>query len=458
MKNTKYDELLKPYREQLIDSLKKFVKINSVLDETTISPEHPFGKGVSEALEFINQLAIKDGFKTKNYGNKVVEILVGDYHENITILAHADVVPEGQGWDHDPFEIKEENNVLYGRGVADDKGPLLASYYALKALRDNGLLGKYQVRFIVGGNEESGSAGVEYYFNELKSKQPTYGFSPDAEFPLIFAEKGIYTFKASGEIKLDDVISIEGGLAPNSVIEKCFIKLHKNSKFASVLNQCKYPYEIKETDDYIEVMIQGVSAHGATPQAGKNAGVEALRLLSIYTNNADLTSVTNCLFDLEGRGLDAYCYSDNMECGSSMNVGIIEYKENVLSLVINYRYVDTCNIVETKNKIKAKLIPLEIVSGGDSHLLFYEKESDLVRILLKSYQEETGDFESKPMAIGGGTYAKEAENIVAFGAEFPGWNSKMHSIGEGMKKDHLFKAMSIYARAIIELGKLIDEN
>lgn len=458
MEKTKYDILLEKYQGDLVETLKKFVKINSVYDEATVSDEHPFGKGVSKALDFIHQLAIKDGFKSTNYGNKVVEILVGDYEENITILAHADVVPEGQGWDHDPFEIKEENGALYGRGVADDKGPLLASYYALKALRDSGLLGKYQVRFIVGGNEESGSAGVEYYFNELKSKQPTYGFSPDAEFPLIFAEKGIYTFKASGRVKLDEVISIEGGLAPNSVIEKCFIRLVKGSKFVFILDECKYPYEVNENDEYVEVMIQGVSAHGATPQAGKNAGVEALRLLSLYTKNSDLNSITNCLFDLEGRGLDAYCYSDKMECGSSMNVGIIEYKENVLSIVINYRYVDTCDIDDTKNKIKSKLLPLEIVSGGDSHLLFYEKESDLVRILLKSYQDETGDYTSKPMAIGGGTYAKEANNIIAFGAEFPGWNSKMHSIGEGMKKEHLYKAMSVYARAIIELGKLIDEN
>lgn len=458
MKVTDFDKLLMPYRDELIETLKKFVKINSVYDEKTVSEEHPFGEGVSKALNFIHELAIKDGFKSTNYGNKVVEILVGDYEENVTILAHADVVPEGQGWDHDPFVIKEENDALYGRGVADDKGPLLASYYALKALRDNNMLGKYQVRFIVGGNEESGSQGVEYYFNTLKAKQPTYGFSPDAEFPLIYAEKGIYTFKSSGRIKLDEVLSIEGGLAPNSAIEKCFIRLVKTSNFVSILSECKYPYEVNEHEDYIEVMIQGVSAHGASPQAGKNAGVEALRLLSIYTKNPELTSVTNCLFDLEGRGLDAYCYSPNMECGSSMNVGIIEYKDGLLSLVINYRYVDTCDIKETKIKIANKLKPLEIVSGGDSHLLFYEKSSDLVQVLLRSYQEETGDYTSKPMAIGGGTYAKEANNIIAFGAEFPGWNSKMHSIGEGMKKEHLFKAMSVYLRAIVELGKLINEN
>lgn len=458
MKKTFYDELLNKYQDEFIDKLIKFVAINSVYDQDTISEEHPFGIGVSKALNFIHELALKDGFKSTNYGNKVVEILCGNQEKNITILAHADVVPEGQGWDHNPFIVKVKDDILYGRGVADDKGPLLASYYALKALRDNNLLGDYQVRFIVGGNEESGSLGVEYYFNELKAKQPTYGFSPDAEFPLIYAEKGIYTFKAQTELKLDEIISFNGGLAPNSVIEKCIIKAIKGSDFLNALTDCQYPYEINKYDDFDEIIITGVSAHGATPELGKNAGIEALRLIGDYTKNEVIIHLYECLKDPKGRGIDGYCYSFEMECSSSMNVGIINFVDNVLDVVINYRYVDTCDIEDTKKKISTKLMPLKIVSGGDSKLLFYSKESDLVRILLKSYQEETGDYVSKPMAIGGGTYAKEADNIVAFGAEFPGWNSKMHSIGESMKKEHLFKAMSVYARAIVELGKLIDEN
>ena len=82
----------------------------------------------------------------------------------------------------------------------------------------------------------------------------------------------------------------------------------------------------------------------------------------------------------------------------------------------------------------------------------------MVSTLLKAYQEESGDTHAKPKAIGGGTYAKEANNIVAFGAEFPGWNSYMHSPGEQVKKADLFKSISIYAKAIIDLGKKLDEN
>ena len=290
MNKTKFDELLVPYQDELIENLKKFVAIDSVYDESTKDENNPFGKGVSEALNFIYELAIKDGFTATNYKNMVVEILLGEQEENITVLAHADVVPEGEGWSHNPFEIKEENGILYGRGVADDKGPLLAAYYAMKAIKDNNLAGDYQIRFIVGGNEESGSLGVEYYFNTLNKKQPTFGFSPDAEFPLIYAEKGIYTFKSEGTISLPEVISINGGLAANSVIEKCIIKLEKNSNFVNYLNNSTLPYEVKNFDEYVEVTIIGISAHGATPELGKNAGVETLRLLGEYLNSETLKS------------------------------------------------------------------------------------------------------------------------------------------------------------------------
>lgn len=458
MKQTKYDILLQPYQDDLLKSLKEFVAIPSKLDESTIDDENPFGIHVSAALDYIYNLAKADGFEVHNYENKVVEILFGDYEENVTVLAHADVVPEGDGWEQDPFEVVEKDGILTGRGVADDKGPLLAAYYALKCMKDNNLLGRYQVRFIVGGNEESGSLGVEYYFNTLKKKQPTYGFSPDAEFPLIFAEKGIYTFNCSGKVTIKDVISIEGGLAPNSVIEECVIRLNKDSEFINYLSECKYPY-IHVSDDELIVKITGVSAHGASPQYGKNAGIEALRLLSLFDkDNKEFKHIYESFTDLEGRGINAYCYSESMQCSSSMNVGIISYNSNVLSLVVNYRYVDTCDIEKTKKDIDNAILPLAVESYSDSHLLFYDLESPLVKTLLKSYQEETLDYDHKPMAIGGGTYAKEANNILAFGAEFPGWNSKMHSIGECVKKEDLFKSMSIYLKAIIELGKLIDEN
>ena len=74
--NSIYPKLSKRYQDELIENLKKFVAINSVYDESTVSEENPFGKGVSDALNFIAELAKKDGFQVTNYNNKIVEIVV----------------------------------------------------------------------------------------------------------------------------------------------------------------------------------------------------------------------------------------------------------------------------------------------------------------------------------------------------------------------------------------------
>ena len=136
MEKTKfYQDLAKPYQEEMMKSLKEFIAIDSVYDEETKDDANPFGKGVSKALQYIENLAKKDGFIVHNYDNMVVEILTNELEPNVTIMAHADVVPVGTGWPQDPFELTEKGDFLYARGVADDKGPLLSCYYGLKALR-----------------------------------------------------------------------------------------------------------------------------------------------------------------------------------------------------------------------------------------------------------------------------------------------------------------------------------
>lgn len=443
-----YKKLIENYKEPLLKTLKEFVNINSVLDPKTIDEENPFGKGVTNALKYIETIAKEDGFEVHNYDNMVVEILCGKGDKNITILAHADVVPEGTGWSHDPFDLYEEDGVLYGRGVADDKGPLLAAYYAMKSLRDNNLLGEYQVRFIIGGNEESGSRGVHHYFYELNKPQPDFGFSPDAEYPLIFAEKGIISYEVKTNVEIPDLIYLKGGVAHNSVIEKCVVKFNDNKAFIEYLNKQEIPY-ILEND---EIVFLGKAAHGATPQLGLNAGMLAIKALNGFVENPALKQLVDSYSDLKAKGLSADSVSKDMgEC--SLNVGIVNYENSALSLVANYRFVDTISRELAIENIKksSNLFSFEILD--EAPLLYYSKDSVLVSTLLEAYQQETGDFTSKPLAIGGGTYAKEANNTIAFGMEMPGWDSKMHSPGERSKKEDLFTSIAIYARAIIELGK-----
>ena len=452
-KKTEYEKLTEKYQKDLLKSLTEFVAIDSVYDEETRDKENPFGKGVSDALNYIANLAKKDGFEVTNYDNMVVEIIVGSGKKNLTIMAHADVVPEGTGWENDPFKVVEKKGVLYGRGVADDKGPLLASYYALKALRDNNLLGDYQVRFLVGGNEESGSLCMEHYFKTLKKPQPTLGFSPDSDFPLIFAEKGIINFESKFKLAIPGLISINGGVAS---IEKCEVKFELNIDFLHYIGDhfSKSEALVNTKDDVTTVTFFGKAAHGAHPELGVNAGLIALQTLAKFTKNETLDKVVKLFKPLDGSGYN--CAGSSREMGkNSSNVGLISLENGVLSIITNFRYVDTCdkatlinNFVEANKPGNAKVV-------GEAPLLYFPKDSELVSTLLKSYRDETGDLKTKPLAIGGGTYAKEADNSVAFGMQFPGWESNMHSPGESVMKEHLFKGMAIYARAIYDLGQLL---
>lgn len=449
-----YKNLLEPYQDEMLETLKQFVAIDSTYDEATVDKNNPFGKGVSKALGFIEDLAKRDGFIVNNYDNMVVEILNNDLEKNITIMAHADIVPVGTGWPQDPFILLEKDGFLYGRGVADDKGPLLAAYYAFKALRDNNLLGHYQVRFLVGGNEERGSACMEHYFKKLNKKQPTLGFSPDSAFPLTFAEKGIIGFSVSKDINFPQLISIKGGVASNSVIEKCTVTLKSDLEFLSYLDEVEADYSYLATDENMTLTFHGVAAHGSVPWKGKNAAMEAVKHLGEFYKNEDFKLLYGLYSPLKGEGVKASAYSENMG-DNSLNVGLFSFLNGHLNMVVNYRYVETVKEEEMIDNIVMSSKPFIIKVLGTSPLLFYPKDSILIQTLLKAYQDETGDLETPLIASGGGTYAKSADNVVAFGMQFPDFDSHMHGVNECTKIEHLNLAMAIYARAIIELGKKI---
>ena len=456
MKQDFYQQLVKPYREEMMKALKEFIAIDSVYDEESRDEENPFGKGVSKALQYIANLAKKDGFIVNNYDNMVVEILTNELEPNITIMAHADVVPVGTGWPQDPFTLTEDPDceTLYARGVADDKGPALAAYYGLKALRDQNLLGNYQVRLLVGGNEERGSACMEHYFHTLKKKQPTYGFSPDSAYPLTYAEKGIIGFVVKANLDVPQLISLKGGVASNSVIEKCEVLLKEDLNLIAYLNNENVDYSFLARGNEMLLTFNGLAAHGSVPWMGKNAALSALKYLGEFYKNADLQRLYKLYSGPRGEGVNAAAHSEDMG-DNSLNVGLISIENGKLKMVVNYRHIETVTAEEMINNIKEASKPFEIEVLGISPLLYYPKDSKLITTLLRVYQEETGDLETQIIASGGGTYAKEADNIVAFGMEYPGHDPKMHGVNENTKKKYLFESMGIYAHAIIELGKLI---
>lgn len=176
-------------RDEMMADLYSLLEINSERDDSKADAEHPFGPGPVKALEKFLEIAKRDGYETKNVDNYAGHFTFGEGEEELGIFAHMDVVPAGSGWKTDPYKPEIIDGKLYARGSSDDKGPTMACYYGLKIIKDLGLPVSKRVRFVVGTDEESGWGDMDYYFKHVGLPEPDFGFSPDAEFPIINGEK-----------------------------------------------------------------------------------------------------------------------------------------------------------------------------------------------------------------------------------------------------------------------------
>lgn len=184
------NKIIEELKDDLIDSTAELVKIKSIEDEA--KEGKPYGEGVASALEKALEISEKLGFETVNVDGYVGYAEYGEGDEYVGVLGHLDLVPEGDGWKYPPYGAEIHDGKMYGRGTTDDKGPIMAALYGLKAIKESKLPLSKKVRILFGTNEETGSKEIEHYLE--KEKPPVLGFTPDAEYPIIYAEKGITIF------------------------------------------------------------------------------------------------------------------------------------------------------------------------------------------------------------------------------------------------------------------------
>ena len=454
------------YEDEIVKSLQSFLKIRSVEGEPL--PNKPFGEGPYEALKFMLDLGKKLGFETENYDNYAGHIEMGQGKEIFGVLVHADVVPEGGDWEFDPYGGEVEDGKIYGRGTIDNKGPAIAALYAMKALKDQGIELNRRIRLIVGTNEESGWGGIDYYMT--KAEKPSLGFAPDAEFPVIHAEMGILIFDLIKKIKDNNtnglvLKSIKGGNAANMVADfakaivsaKDYDKIKEKIKEYNEGTEHKIQYRVRGKS--FEISAQGVSAHGARPSVGLNAISVLMDLLGkLDFCNDDSKEFIDFYnekigFNLEGTNI-GLGLSDEVSGNLVFNVGMIKVDAKTMKLTINVRYPVTSSgetVYEELRKVTDEH-QFGIVKLEEKLPLYIPTDHDLVKTLMSVYQKHTGDNESKPIVIGGGTYARAIDNAVAFGAKFIEDEALEHQKNEYIKIESLMKAARIYADALLELN------
>ena len=449
------DDFLKrasQYKDEWIKLTSKLVSFKSVLDEYNENSDAPFGQENKEVLNWMLDYAKEEGFEVYNCDNYAGHISFGEGNETLGLLAHLDVVPAVGNWTGNPFEaiITDNGNRLVGRGVNDDKGPLAATYLALKILRDMGVKPTKRILLIMGCDEETGSRCLKHYFS--KNPMPDFGFSPDACFPCINGEKvGIhYEIKGTDE---SHIITFEAGQRYNIVPDEAKMTLDVDLKkeYLEFLSRNNYKGEIKD-DTYVAY---GVSAHAMCPQKGVNAAFILFEFVNEYVPSKLSNFVVDYLVgDPFGNKLGINIYHDEMK-ELTQNLGIVRIQNENIFLGVDCRVpVEGHEKVMQErldNALSSNLLKAEVSKGGKLH--YVPKKSELVKTLMSAYQDITGDMENDAYTIGGGTYAKFIDNAVAFGPQFVGREDVDHQADEYVFIDDYIKTMAIYANAIYRLVK-----
>jgi len=449
-------EIAKQYEEEYKTTVKELLKIPTVLkDYQPDNLEEPFGHEIRQALDFMLEMGKKDGFKVKDIDHYAGHIEFGQGEEVLGILGHLDVVPAGGKWDQPPFSAYEKDGKIYARGTMDDKGPTIAAYVAMKMIKDQGIQLNKKVRLILGCDEESGMRGIKRYLE--KEKMPDLGFAPDAEFPLIYAEKGIYTFTYKGKSTDKLLLSLDAGDRFNVVPDVCVAKLSedKEKAFLKFLKEHKIQGEVKD-DEYI---VYGKNAHAAWPHLGVNAISLMVKFLIKQTNNPFIHMLDKYLTnDYLGKklGIDV---TDKEMHELTLNLAFIHYDGKDVSIGINIRYPKNYDFEAGEKKIikAGKEFALTYHLEGDSKPHYVSPEDELVKALHQAYIKYTNDTETPILSIGGGTYSRMLKKAVAFGPALPGDEDLAHQPNEHLKIADMIKAIAIYAESIVRLAGEKDE-
>ncbi len=411
-------------KESFLKDLALLISSKSVQGEK--KENAPFGEEVKRALHDFLAIGKRMGFETKNYDNYLGELTFGE-GEELGIIGHLDVVPAGDGWNTDPYTLTFRDGKYYGRGTTDDKGPTLLCLYALYELKESGLKFRKKVRFFVGCNEESGWADVKY-FKEHGGKFPKWGFSPDGDFPVVYAEKGpnkvVFRLPYKGAFK-----NLTGGTVINAV---CAYASAEGPVNETLLKKHGLSFDGKKIESF------GKSAHGSMPELGKNAikpllcymrdcGEDVSALIDIFDDKAGITRLGN-------------------ETGTAtISPDIVSQTDSEIVLAADFRVPARMTAEEFFPLFDKMNVPYEFYKNRDP--LYVPKDSETVQKLVKAYNDATGE-NLEPISQRGATFASVFECGTAFGPEFPNEESSIHQPNEFIKDADIDKMYEIYLKGI----------
>ena len=450
--------------EDIVKDIESLVAIRSVEDLDHATDEMPYGPASYEALCKGVEIAERLGLDAHNCDGHIGYADVpGDSERQIAMIAHTDIVPEGSGWTFDPFKLTRKDGYLIGRGVLDDKGPFVlelycAKFFAERAARTGERL-PYTIRCIIGNNEETEMADVEWYLERYP--QPEFLFSPDADFPLICGEKGGYSATIrSGKVS-DVIVDFCGGTVGNAVAGEATALVRADA--AALPAAERITVEAAE-GGLARISAEGIGAHASTPAGSINA----IGLLVDYLLENGLFSEGEKSFlemeklvfgSTDGSTLDIAATDDLFDPLTCIG-GTIRTVDGVFEQTIDSRYPTSITGDEITRRVGALCESHGCTLTVDLDMVPFSTDpnSDGIQALVRTYNEYTGRND-KPFTIGGGTYARHFKAGGAFGPNdpnfpMPDWIGAEHSADEGFSEEQFKRALEIYIVSVARLAEL----
>ncbi len=465
-----FDSILNDFVDRnwdlVVDDIARAIAIPSVEDLDGASPGMPYGPRVAQAMDLVLDVARQLGLNASSMEGYIgIADLPGKSPTQLAIIGHVDVVDAGPGWQSDPFVLTRREGYLLGRGVLDDKGPVIVALYAVGfwawVCREFGFELPYTIRFLVGGNEETGMADVVEY--RKRHADPAFLFTPDAEFPVCYGEKGICNIELMGPALEDTpIVAIEGGMAVNAVPGSASATIRYQG--GDTLPKASGISVESVGDGLLRITALGTSAHASTPELGVNAiGILASYLVkNVHCGEAMepfLTMLADACFATDGSSFGMDC-SDSDFGPLTLACGMIFCRDGRLVQTLDVRYPTSIDSEEILRRCTEHAghagATAEMTLNKPPFLV--PRDSDVVQALLGAYNEATGES-GKPFTMGGGTYARLFERAASFGPEkpwekTPEWVGSMHGPNEGVSEELLREALRIYAVAIGRLMRL----
>ena len=450
--------------DDVIRDIDYLVQVESVEDLAHADEEKPFGPGPYEALKRALEVAGRLGLEPHNCGGHIgYADLPGASDKQIATIAHTDIVPLGTGWHTDPLHVTRKEGYLLGRGVLDDKGPFTLSLYAAHFFaRKEQLSGEqipYTLRCLVGVNEETNMEDVEWYLAHYP--EPDFLFTPDADFPLICGEKGLYGCAFTTAPVAQRIVSFDAGTASNAIPGVAELVLKADAdKLPAAEGIAIEP----AGEGLAKLTAHGKGGHASMPEGTKNA----IGMLVSYLLANDLVEGDERnFFELEqkifaasdGSGMGIATSDEKFGALTSCG-GVIHLKDGRYSQTLDCRYPTSVTGEELDSKLEtlAKSFGVTFHPERKVEPFYTDPNSAEIQTLVKTYNEFTG-HDDRPFTIGGGTYARHFKNACAFGPhdsrmETPEWVGIEHGPDEGILEDQLKLALKIYIVSIARLMNL----